>query len=208
MISSKRIVSTIDHSWYELIPPAYAGVYGTPNGDTLKGGDALFGSYIYAGGGDDTVYAGSGDDTVYGGRDKDLLFGEAGNDHLYGEHGDDRLDGGTGADIMDGGIGSDTYFVDNVGDKVVELPDFSNPASSTIDFSIDTVYSMVDFTLPPNVEKLVLDPNAAFGSAIVGHGNSEDNEIVGNGRDNTLCGWGGDDLILSGDGWDFIWGGD
>jgi serralysin len=208
MISNKTIVSTIDHSWYELIPPTYAEVYGTPNGDALKGGDALFGSHIYAGRGDDTVHAGSGDDTVYGGRDNDLLFGEAGNDYLYGEHGDDLLDGGTGADVMDGGIGSDKYFVDNVGDKVVELPDFSNPASSTTDFSKDTVSSMVDFTLPPYVENLVLDPNAAFGSAIVGHGNSEDNEIVGNGWDNTLCGWGGNDLIQGGAGSDFIWGGD
>ena len=33
---------------------------------------------------------------------------------------DDTLDGGAGADTMSGGNGNDTYYVDNVGDVVIE----------------------------------------------------------------------------------------
>jgi Ca2+-binding RTX toxin-like protein len=36
--------------------------------------------------------------------------------------GDDALNGGVGADTMAGGAGNDTYFVDNPGDVVLEIP--------------------------------------------------------------------------------------
>src|SRR5262245_37407147 len=108
---------------YETIkrPPWFADVNGDDTDNTLYGGNALFGSHIYAAGGQDTVYAGNGTDTVYGGNGDDHLYGQGGDDLLFGEAGSDLLDGGTGADRMLGGDGNDTYIVDDKGDLVTEL---------------------------------------------------------------------------------------
>lgn len=59
--------------------------------------------------------------TLTGTVDSDLLYGLGGNDTLIGNGGDDLLDGGIGSDSMAGGAGDDTYYVDAVGDTVVEL---------------------------------------------------------------------------------------
>jgi Ca2+-binding RTX toxin-like protein len=192
MIIDKTKASNIDTSWHKLIPPFFVDVYGHDYGETLKGGDALFGSNIYAGDGNDTVYAGSGNDTVYGGRDDDLLYGEDGEDWLYGEQGTDRLVGGAGADHMFGGMGDDFYWVDNTKDQVLEAPGDG----------YDVVYSSVDFTLPDNVETLAL-----YGFAIAGIGNSEANHISGTNGDNYLEGGGGKDDIRGFNGMDTLAGG-
>ncbi|MDN3225079.1 hypothetical protein QEP27_32660, partial [Pseudomonas nunensis] len=42
------------------------------------------------------------------------------NNSLTGNDGDNTLNGGLGADIMIGGAGIDTYYVDNIGDVVIE----------------------------------------------------------------------------------------
>ena len=39
---------------------------------------------------------------------------------IFGNSGNNLLDGGAGADVMIGGAGNDTYFVDNIGDQVIE----------------------------------------------------------------------------------------
>ena len=39
----------------------------------------------------------------------------------FGE-GNDRIDGGLGADVMTGGTGGDLNFVDEAGDRVLEMP--------------------------------------------------------------------------------------
>ena len=57
-----------------------------------------------------------------------------------------------------GGAGNDTYFVDNVGDGVVESAGAGN----------DTVFSTVNFTLSANVETLILQGSAD----LQGYGNS------------------------------------
>ncbi|MCL9801696.1 hypothetical protein, partial [Pseudomonas sp. AKS31] len=77
------------------------------------------------------------------------------------------LDGGLGADTMIGGGGFDSYYVDNVGDVVIETD-----ASLT---AIDRVFSTIDYTLVQNVENLIL-----LGSAnLNGTGNSVNNRITG-----------------------------
>jgi Ca2+-binding RTX toxin-like protein len=147
----------------------------TPGAD-IWDAPASFLGYIYnyrifAGDNDDIIHAGAGTDQVFGGQGNDRLFGMDGNDELFGGQGQDTLVGGTGADTMTGGTENDVYFVDNIQDKVIE---FAGEGT-------DTIVSTVDFTLPANVERLVFDLN---GFAMVGTGNSQDNDIWGNTR---LC---------------------
>ncbi|TXQ54509.1 calcium-binding protein, partial [Escherichia coli] len=116
--------------------------------------------------------------------------------------GSDTLDGGAGNDTMIGGRGDDTYIVDSPGDTVVEDAGQGD----------DTVRSSVTYTLPDNVENLIL-----LGTGdIDGTGNALDNSIVGNDGDNRLDGGagndrltarGGDDVLIGGAGDDTLRGG-
>lgn len=68
------------------------------------------------------------------------------NNRIIGNSSDNILDGVTGADTMIGGLGNDTYYVDNVGDQVIEYAGEG----------IDTVQSKISTTLGDNVENLNL----------------------------------------------------
>lgn len=147
--------------------------------------------------GTDLVGSANGD-KLYGDGHANRISGGAGNDNLYGRDGDDvllggagkdRLDGGTGADRMEGGLGNDAYFVDSLGDSVIE---------DSAKGGVDTVRSSVDFTLGTNVERLYLTGNAdadAFGNAL-------DNILKGNAGDNVLNGGAGHDKLQGGAGHD------
>lgn len=143
------------------------------------------------------AFSGSGnalDNVITGGSGADRLYGGAGQDTLIGGAGDDILSGDAGADIMIGGLGNDSYYVDNINDKIVEL------ASE----GTDTVWASVSFTLPNNVEKLYLQGT----SALNGFGNAQDNYLVGNSAANTIDGGAGNDVIYGGAGNDILIGGD
>jgi Ca2+-binding RTX toxin-like protein len=114
--------------------------------------------------------------------------GNAAADTITGNSGANVIDGGAGADTMAGGNGADTYFVDNANDVINE-----NPGTTA---GIDVVNSSVSYTLPANVEKLIL---TGLGN-IDGTGNSGNNIIVGNGGNNTLDGGGGVDTLQGGGG--------
>ena len=166
---------------------------------------------LYGLAGNDTMNGGGGSDTVYGGAGNDILKGGTGNDILHGGAGDDCLDGEmlpgysykipnwyaavadrSGADTMYGGAGNDCYFVDNVGDKVVEYAGQG----------YDRVYASISYTLPANVEFLWL-----MGTEdLYGIGNNLDNYMIGNEGSNILIGGAGNDTLVGQGGADTLWG--
>ena len=153
-------------------------INGTPGPDLLTG--YALGETINALDSDDVVHAGGGNDIIDGGGGNDIIDGGGGNDELHGDAGDDRLIGGTGADIMFGSAGDDIYIVDNTGDVVVE--GFGQ--------GIDAVGAMVDYTLPDNVERLVI-----AAPALNATGNGLDNIILGNAGNNVIDGGAGADQM-------------
>ncbi|WP_237152283.1 RCC1 domain-containing protein [Oryzibacter oryziterrae] len=116
-----------------------------------------------------------------GGNGNDNLLGSSSDDFLSGGGGNDTLNGKGGADEMRGGAGEDTYYVDNSGDLVIELPGQGD----------DLVNAAISYTLPANVERLTLIGK----SALNGNGNSLDNSVTGNGAANRLSGKEGKDLL-------------
>lgn len=68
------------------------------------------------------------------------------NNRIIGNSADNILDGVTGADTMMGGLGNDTYYVDNVGDQIVEYAGEG----------VDTVQSKISVSLGDNLENLNL----------------------------------------------------
>jgi serralysin len=143
--------------------------------------------------GRDMIYGRGGNDTLDGGAGDDVLYGGAGNDTLFGGAGDDQLSGDAGADTMHGGTGNDTYYVDDVGDMVIERNGEG----------IDTVVSTISYTLGASVENLRLDGT----DNINGTGNALNNTIIGNAGNNILFGNAGNDSINGGAGDDTINGG-
>ncbi|HEY6631130.1 MAG TPA: VCBS domain-containing protein [Rhizobiaceae bacterium] len=131
-----------------------------------------------------TITTAGGDDTLLGG---------AANDVLRGMAGDDKLDGGGGADAMSGGAGDDLYYVDNSGDRVLELAGEGT----------DTVHTGFTHTLSANVENLRL----IYAGNAWGTGNGLDNWIAGNTGDNVLRGLAGNDTLDGGPGADAMHGG-
>ena len=131
---------------------------------------------------------------MVGGSGQNRLLGGEGRDTLTGGDSADTLDGGAGTDRMVGGGGNDIYFVDAVGDVVVEGGNAG----------LDTVYASASHTLSANVENLLLFGTAAIDAA----GNDLGNRLVGNAGANRLSGGGGDDNLVGGGGDDLLEGGD
>lgn len=130
---------------------------------------------------------------LLGAADASVLRGLGGADTLIAHGGADTLDGGSGVDHMTGGAGDDLYYVDNVGDVVVEAA-----GSGT-----DEVISSVSHTLAAQVENLELTGTAGLS----GTGNALDNVILGNSNANTLSGLDGNDTLDGGLGADTLKGG-
>lgn len=189
-----------------IIGNDYANVIdGGGGADTMIGGKGQDSYYIdnpgdvvieYADEGIDTVYSTlshtlvnterlnlTGTDNIngYGNNSDNQIYGNSGTNALYGYEGNDYLYGGAGADLMVGGIGNDYYWVDQVGDVVVE-----NAGEG-----IDGVQSFINYTLGDNFENLVL----AF-DGYIGTGNSLDNVLAGNmSKGSTLYGLAGNDTL-------------
>lgn len=124
----------------------------------------------------------------------DTIKGFGGADRLFGLEGGDTLDGGSGADEMSGGDGNDIYFVDSIGDIVTE-----QSGEGT-----DTIRVKADYTLPDNIEKLVLVSSLG----LTGSGNDAANYIYGSNGGDKIFGLGGDDRLYGRAGDDDIDGGE
>jgi serralysin len=127
-----------------------------------------------------------------GNAGNDTIEGRGGNDSIDGGAGADIIDGGLGADRMSGGLGDDRFFVDDLGDLVIELAGEGT----------DTVSASVNYTLTANVENLILTGGAATGT-----GNGLANTLTGNALGNRLDGGAGNDTLIGGDGIDILTGG-
>ncbi len=112
--------------------------------------------------------------------------GNAGSNELVGNAGNNALDGGAGADTMSGGAGNDSYFVDSVGDRVLEA----------VGAGTDAVFSSISYRLGANLEQLTL---LGTGSTTA-TGNGLDNALSGNAGHNVLDGGAGDDTMAGGAG--------
>ena len=186
-------------------------IVGSSGADTLDGGA---GADTLAGGlGDDVYYvdnsrdivteaSGQGRDAIYStvsyslsGRHIETLTltgsanvnatGNSLDNGLTGNSGNNVLNGGVGIDIMTGGLGDDIYYVDNIGDRVVEAAGQGN----------DMIYSSVSYSLGGrNVEQMIL----TGATNISATGNSYDNILTGNSGNNVLNGGGGADILTGG----------
>jgi len=117
---------------------------------------------------------------VLGNNSSNMLAGTSAAQTMFGLGGNDTLSDGPGGDTMYGGAGNDTYIVRDASDTVAE-----DPGQGT-----DTVRAGVSYTLPDNIEKLVLT-----GSAVSATGNAANNTISGDGGDNTIDGGLGNDRL-------------
>jgi trimeric autotransporter adhesin len=152
--------------------------------------------------GNDTLTGAAQDDFLDGGGDNDVLNGAQGNDILSGGVGDDTLTGGEGDDLLDGASGLDS-LIGGTGDDRYHVWDSGDVVTEFALEGWDTVESRTaKYTLSPNVENLIL-----LTGAIVGTGNTLDNDIVGNAGDNTLDGGLGNDDLLGNEGADTLIGG-
>ncbi|MBE1506630.1 calcium-binding protein [Rhizobium viscosum] len=136
------------------------------------------------------IYGGNGDNHIeVTSAGSAMIFAGAGNDYIKINDGRDAfINPGAGADTMIGGGERDTYFVDDVGDQVIELGGVWGPP--------DTVTTtLLTYTLGAGIEGL----NLAEGNAS-GYGNELDNRMFGSDGDNVLNGFAGNNELYGGDG--------
>ncbi|MES2945083.1 MAG: calcium-binding protein, partial [Pseudomonadota bacterium] len=133
---------------------------------------------------------GSGNDmllnfeNLVGSSHDDYLTGNSLVNMLDGGAGADTLKGGAGADTLAGGAGSDLYYVDDVGDLVVET-------GSNLAAGVDMVYTSVDYQLTANVENLRITSSA-------------DVDVTGNSKGNLIFSGTGSNVIDAGAGRDTL----
>ncbi|MCR6660040.1 MAG: calcium-binding protein [Asticcacaulis sp.] len=160
-----------------------------------EGTDTVISSVQYIMGGsyvENATLTGTLNSYAVGNALDNILFGNSGNNNLTGGAGNDRLDGGAGSDGLRGGVGNDVYYVDNLGDFIVE-----NKNEGT-----DLVYSTVSFNLGAQyVENLTLRGSAN----INGLGNALANTITGNAGNNLIDGRAGADVMRGGAGDDIYY---
>ena len=114
------------------------------------------------------------------------------NDDFIGTSGPDTLVGTSGADAMTGLAGNDTYTVNDAGDLVIEA----------LNQGTDTVQASLSYTLPDNVENLLITITGT--GNLNGTGNALNNQITGNSGNNSLNGAAGTDTLIGGAGNDTL----
>jgi Ca2+-binding RTX toxin-like protein len=124
---------------------------------------------------------------VIGNAANNVLHGGSGDDILRGLDGNDLLFGDAGADRMEGGLGNDTYFVDNVGDVIVEA----------VGQGFENVAASLSYVLTAGAEIEVLSTTDNNGTAAINLvGNEFGQSVIGNNGSNYLNGAGGADVMI------------
>lgn len=126
-------------------------------------------------------------ETLAGTTGADLILGFGGNDIIRAGNGNDVLIGGAGNDTLEGGQGNDTYYIDDLGDVVVE----------TAGNGFDAVYVGFSYGLGAGIEVEWLSAytNGAT-TALTLVGNSLAQYVVGNEGKNVIYGGGGADILI------------
>ncbi|WP_165324517.1 calcium-binding protein [Rhizorhabdus phycosphaerae] len=140
-----------------------------------------------------------------GNSDNNRITGNTQKNELFGGQGADTLDGGAGADTMSGGQDNDSYYVDDIGDRIVEAADGG----------VDMVIASLSWSLAdtPELEGLTASGSAAIdltGNDSINNfmsGNDAANILRGLGGHDHLYGFGGNDTLEGGVGADVLYGG-
>lgn len=150
-----------------------------------------------------TINGNSGSNILDGVGGDDSLFGDGDNDTLNGGSGNDTLNGGSGDDRMVGGLGDDVFYLDSLGDTIVEDND---QGTDTIKTTLSNL-TLADFA---NVENIEMDQSSG-GSSTNGinslSGNEMDNKLVGDSGNDSLSGSDGNDTLIGDAGNDTLNGG-
>jgi serralysin len=128
-----------------------------------------------------------GADSLQGGSQADVMVGHTGND---------TLNGGAGADRLDGGLGDDVYYIDDLGDVVVDTG-----GNDRVIIAVDGY----DLSLLPGIETLVLPPRGGGNDTVVGGDTNDD--VDGGAGDDNMSGGAGNDTLTGGSGNDALNGG-
>jgi Ca2+-binding RTX toxin-like protein len=139
------------------------------------------------------LLTGSTNIAATGNAANDSMVGNAGNDTLTAGAGTDTLVAGSGLVTLSGGAGNDLFLVNNTGDVV--------QSSSTT--ASDTIQSSASFTLPTNVNTLVLTGTTNLSATT----NSGNDVVTGNAGSDTLTATAGTDTLIAGGGVDTLVGG-
>ena len=156
------------------------------------------------------TYVGDSSATLIGNGLDNVIIGGARGDTLRALSGDDTLNGGIDADRMVGGDDNDTYYVDNVGDEVVETQGSlrQDPFTGAYYYAggNDTVMTTIASPkqLTPFVENLIY---LGVTQATLA-GNNLDNIIAGGAGNDRMAGFAGKDTMRGGAGADYMAGGD
>ena len=122
-----------------------------------------------------------------------VLTGNDLGNAITGNGADNVINGGAGADTMMGGAGNDIYYVDNLGDVVIDTS------------GNDTVFLSGSGSLA-NLNGIETARLATTGAATI-DGNATGNTLNGNDATNTLNGMEGDDILFGFGGGDVLNGG-
>lgn len=143
-----------------------------------------------------------------------VMTGGRGDDDLFGGHGNDTLFGGGGADHLAGSWGDDTYDINSLDDRIVEMPgqghDRVRATVSGVSLGMGELEELSFYvTVAPDGSVLGDTRFTGFGNAFANTltGWSLEDKLYGQDGDDRLFGLSGNDVLDGGAGRDVLDGG-
>jgi Ca2+-binding RTX toxin-like protein len=139
-----------------------------------------------------TLKAGSGNTDATGNSAYNYLLGNSGNN---------QLDGGAGTDTMEGGLGDDVYYIDQIGDHVIDSGGANTVVAlgGDVDLSAMTLDGSISLYGGATASYITL-------SAQSGTDSDENLSTLATRFNDTISGFGGNDTITGADGNDSLLG--